>query len=45
MTGSVDDAEGSVDVDLICPFHNVPWWNSTLEPPAGTVIHVYYIYI
>lgn len=18
---------------MICPFHNVPWWNSTAEPP------------
>jgi hypothetical protein len=34
IRGSVDDVEGVADVDLICPFHNVPWWNSTLEPPS-----------
>ena len=42
IRGSVDDVAGrnpgwyagaAADVNMICPFHNVPWWNSTLEPP------------
>ena len=42
IRGSVDDMAGrmpgwytgaAADVNMICPFHNVPWWNSKLEPP------------
>lgn len=35
IQGSVRDVAGVADVDLICPFHNVPWWNSNLEPPEA----------
>ena len=35
IRGSAQDVAGIADVDLICPFHNVPWWNSSLEPPAA----------
>ena len=44
IRGSVDDVAGrapgwysgaAADVNLICPFHNVPWWNSKLEPPEA----------
>eukprot|EP00041_Stephanoeca_diplocostata_P017186 m.342562 g.342562 ORF g.342562 m.342562 type:complete len:269 (+) comp20621_c0_seq37:58-864(+) len=34
IQGTVRDTIGNVDVNMICPFHNVPWWNSTLEPPT-----------
>lgn len=34
IRGTVRDVAGVADVDMICPFHNVPWWNSTLEPPS-----------
>lgn len=26
IQGSVREVAGIADVDLICPFHNVPWW-------------------
>ena len=35
IRGSALDVADIADVDMICPFHNVPWWNSTLEPPAA----------
>ena len=34
IRGSARDVAHIADVDLICPFHNVPWWESKLEPPA-----------
>ena len=34
IRGSASDVAHIADVDLICPFHNVPWWESKLEPPA-----------
>jgi hypothetical protein len=35
IRGSAADVADIADVDLICPFHNVPWWESKLEPPAA----------
>ena len=35
IRGTVQDTSGNVDVNMICPFHNVPWWQSALEPPAA----------
>eukprot|EP01052_Picozoa_sp_SAG31_P037849 SAG31_NODE_4954_length_2837_cov_1.697589_3_plen_415_part_00 len=35
IRGSVRDVAHIADVDLICPFHNVPWWDSRLEPPKA----------
>jgi hypothetical protein len=42
IRGSVDDVAvrmpgwytgAAADVNMICPFHNVPWWDSKIEPP------------
>ena len=35
IRGSARDVGGIADVDMICPFLNVPWWESKLEPPAA----------
>lgn len=35
VRGSVYDTHGSVDANLIMPFHGVPWWNSSIEPPQA----------
>eukprot|EP01046_Picozoa_sp_COSAG06_P029202 COSAG06_NODE_2691_length_6430_cov_2.427648_10_plen_416_part_00 len=35
IRGSARDVAAIADVDMICPFHNVPWWQSKLEPPAA----------
>ena len=33
IEGSVSEA--ITDVNLICPFHGIPWWRSALEPPEA----------
>jgi hypothetical protein len=35
VRGSVRDTRGAVDANLIIPFHGVPWWNSSIEPPTA----------
>ena len=42
IRGSARDVANIADVDLICPFHNVPWWDSKLEPPS--VHRDWYVY-
>ena len=35
IIGTVEDTRGNMDANMICPFHNVPWWASKLEPPEA----------